>query len=75
MSSSTVTYAYIPNLVGRQMLRVPFLPCEEDISIEKIETSTSSRSLTLDTTSTSMTSSYSRDTSPAPSFESIEEVE
>jgi hypothetical protein len=28
-ASTSIQYMYIPNLVGRQILRVPVLPCEE----------------------------------------------
>lgn len=27
----TIQYVYIPNLVGKQVLRVPVLPCEDQI--------------------------------------------
>lgn len=30
-TTETIQYIYIPNLVGKQILRVPVLPCEEQI--------------------------------------------
>ncbi|KAF2799868.1 hypothetical protein K505DRAFT_320909, partial [Melanomma pulvis-pyrius CBS 109.77] len=71
---SSPQYVYIPNLVGRQMLRIPVLPCDEDMSISTTIES-SSPFLTLHTTATSMTTpSFSRDASPAPSVESVDEL-
>lgn len=68
MSSQTasIQYMYIPNLVGRQMLRVPVLPCEE-------QTLQTTPALSLNTTSEPMKDTYSREASPSPSV-SVEEV-
>jgi hypothetical protein len=69
---SSQTYVYIPNLVGRQMLRIPITPCEETDYTEDSEPSTTS---TYDFSYTSTTSSMStRDSSPSPSV-SVEEVD
>lgn len=74
MSSPQYQYVYIPNLVGRQMLRIPI----EDMSAENTipTTTTTTTPLSLNTTSTSSSSSsFSRETSPAPSVESVQETE
>lgn len=76
--SAQPQYVYIPNLVGRQMLRIPVLPYEEleDLDADdQIEIMTGSSShLTFDTT-TPTTSSYTRDASPTPSEESVQQAE
>jgi len=70
---SAPQYVYIPNLVGRQMLRIPILACEEEPTTT---VAPSVPQLRLDTTSTSMAPQpYSRDSSPAPSVDSVEEIE
>lgn len=74
MSSPSTQYVYIPNLVGRQMLRIPVMPCSEDMSA--IEAITSESLLTLDTSiATTSSSSYTRDSSPTRSVESVDELE
>jgi hypothetical protein len=71
---SSPQYVYIPNLVGRQMLRIPVMPCDDVIST--IEPITSASLLTLDTSIvTASSSSYTRDSSPARSVESVDELE
>jgi hypothetical protein len=64
MSSPATQYVYIPNLVGRQMLRIPIdeVEAEGQISIEPAPQSTS-------------TPRYTRDSSPSPSVSSIEQEE
>ncbi|CAO2654632.1 Nn.00g113650.m01.CDS01 [Neocucurbitaria sp. VM-36] len=66
MSSPATQYVYIPNLVGRQMLRIPLdeVEAEGQISIPTTQTTTSSPP-----------SAYTRDSSPSPSVESVEETE
>ncbi|OAL45316.1 hypothetical protein IQ07DRAFT_591649 [Pyrenochaeta sp. DS3sAY3a] len=66
MSSPATQYVYIPNLVGRQMLRIPLddVEAEGQISIASTQTSKPAQ-----------TSSYARESSPSPSEESIEENE
>ncbi|KAF2467618.1 uncharacterized protein BDR25DRAFT_305399 [Lindgomyces ingoldianus] len=75
MSSPTpVKYVYIPNLVGRQMLRIPVLLCED--TFETADAPTIAPTLNLDIPAASVaTTSSSRATSPAPSVESVEEEE
>ncbi|KAI8942425.1 hypothetical protein NX059_000497 [Plenodomus lindquistii] len=66
MSSPTTQYVYIPNLVGRQMLRIPL----DEVEAEGQITLSSDRSTDNSTTS----SSYSRGSSPSPSIKSVESV-
>ncbi|KAF2188244.1 hypothetical protein K469DRAFT_703740 [Zopfia rhizophila CBS 207.26] len=69
---TSATYVYIPNLVGRQILRVPITSCEE------VEAENQNLSISiLKTTSASMTNSPSsaRSASLSPSIESIAEDE
>ncbi|KAF2871797.1 hypothetical protein BDV95DRAFT_572852 [Massariosphaeria phaeospora] len=65
MSSSTPQYAYIPNLVGRQMLRVAL---EDVVELDVVSSATTTA---LNTKAASGTSSSSRDSSPAPSLGSV----
>lgn len=67
-SPAEIQYMYIPNLVGKQILRVPVLPCES-------QTLKTTPALSLDTAPKMTTSYYSRETSPAVSVESVEEDE
>ena len=78
MSATTTTteqiqYVYIPNLVGKQMLRVPVLPCDD------ITTSTySTPGLVLNTSSAPIKATFtnrSRETSPTVSIESVSDEE
>lgn len=56
------------------MLRIPVMPCDDVIST--IEPITSASLLTLDTSIvTASSSSYTRDSSPARSVESVDELE
>ncbi|KAF2677166.1 hypothetical protein K458DRAFT_436800 [Lentithecium fluviatile CBS 122367] len=67
---SSQAYVYIPNLVGRQMLRIPVIPCEEaDYTEQPQLTTTSAPKLSLNTTS-SMPSS--RELSPSLSVDELE---
>jgi hypothetical protein len=63
MSSPTTQYVYIPNLVGRQMLRIPIdeVEAEGQITIAPAPQTTSTK--------------YTRDSSPSPSVSSIEQDE
>jgi hypothetical protein len=65
-----IQYMYIPNLVGKQILRVPVLPCES-------QTLKTSPALSLDTSPapTANTGYFSRESSPAVSVQSVEEDE
>ncbi|KAF2855565.1 hypothetical protein T440DRAFT_463963 [Plenodomus tracheiphilus IPT5] len=67
MSSPTTQYVYIPNLVGRQMLRIPL----DQVEAEGHITISSERSIT----NTNTSSTYSRESSPSPSIKSVESVE
>ncbi|KAJ8109948.1 hypothetical protein OPT61_g7079 [Boeremia exigua] len=70
MSSPATQYVYIPNLVGRQMLRVPI----EDIEVENIITFSSAVSQTSnDTMRTAPT--LVRGSSRSPSISSASSVE
>ncbi len=70
--SSTQQYVYIPNLVGRQMLRIPV----EDVETSNTPSTTGAPQLTINTTTAiSAASAYPRDASPAPSMESVSEAE
>jgi hypothetical protein len=62
MSSPATQYVYIPNLVGRQMLRIPLdeVEAEGQISISPAPIKSTS---------------YARDSSPSPSVSSVEETE
>jgi hypothetical protein len=62
MSSPATQYVYIPNLVGRQMLRIPLDQVEAEGQI------------TLSPAPVKSTS-YARDSSPSPSVSSVEETE
>ncbi|KAF2129435.1 hypothetical protein P153DRAFT_385644 [Dothidotthia symphoricarpi CBS 119687] len=76
MSSPATQYVYIPNLVGRQMLRIPVeeVEAEEIISSEDLismtKSTTTSQPITMKSTST-----YSRDSSPSPSMSSVSSYE
>lgn len=64
--TTTTQYIYIPNLVGKQILRVPVLPCEE----QPLET----------TPALSLPADPSSDSAPAPisrtsSWNSVSEEE
>lgn len=70
MSSPATQYVYIPNLVGRQMLRIPIEEIEaEDIITFSSATSQSSNG-TMDTAP-----SHIRDSSRSPSISSVSSVE
>jgi hypothetical protein len=68
MSAHTsIQYMYIPNLVGRQILRVPLMPCES----QTLDT-TPSPSFNAPSTAPIMpNTTYSRDTSPTLSTGSV----
>jgi|TARA_R110002003_G_scaffold595_3_gene20739 hypothetical protein len=69
MSAPTTQYVYIPNLVGRQMLRIALddVEAEGHISITQVSNPSTSPS--------AATPSYARDSSPSPSMSSVEESE
>ncbi|KNG51721.1 malic acid transporter [Stemphylium lycopersici] len=66
MSSPATQYVYVPNLVGGQMLRLPI----EDISSDD-EITTTQQPIASPT----LSSRYTRDSSPSPSVESVESEE
>lgn len=66
MSSPATQYVYVPNLVGGQMLRLPI----EDISSEG-EININQQPIASPT----LSSRYTRDSSPSPSVESVESEE
>lgn len=68
MSPPEIQYVYIPNLVGRQMLRIPI----DDVEAEgQISLPTTVKSAKEPMTRESST----RESSPAPSVESVEAEE
>lgn len=71
MSSPTVQYVYIPNLVGRQMLRIPL----DEVEAEGQISLSSDRSTTTNTTNTTTKPHYARSSSPSPSVTSITSIE
>ncbi|KAF2031521.1 hypothetical protein EK21DRAFT_20692, partial [Setomelanomma holmii] len=64
MSSPATQYVYIPNLVGRQMLRIPLDEVEAEGQITITQTHSSQ--------STLASTPYARDFSPSPSISSVE---
>ncbi|KAJ4310014.1 hypothetical protein N0V94_008650 [Neodidymelliopsis sp. IMI 364377] len=70
MSSPATQYVYIPNLVGRQMLRIPL----EEVEAEEIISFSSTISQSSNETSES-TPSHIRDSSRSPSISSVSSVE
>jgi hypothetical protein len=61
MSSPTTQYVYIPNLVGRQMLRIPLDEVEAEGHISVVASQTPVKQ-----------TSVSRESSPSPSVSSVE---
>jgi hypothetical protein len=73
---SSQEYVYIPNLVGRQMLRIPVIPCDEADHTDESELPTSQPTLTyINTTTTSMPTSRDSSPSPSVSVQSVDELE
>jgi len=73
---SSQAYVYIPNLVGRQMLRIPVMPCEEADYTEESELPTSESTLSfVNTTTTTRPASRDSSRSPSVSVESVDELE
>jgi hypothetical protein len=70
MSSPATQYVYIPNLVGRQMLRVPL----EDVDVDDIASYTPASSQTTSTTPSSPPP-FTRTVSRSPSISSVESTE
>ncbi|KAF2645504.1 hypothetical protein P280DRAFT_465325 [Massarina eburnea CBS 473.64] len=79
MSSTTeMSYVYIPNLVGRQMLRIPALSLNDEPEISsETEIPEATPSLTFDITDvkSASLSGFHRNTSPSVSVESVDEAE
>ncbi|RMZ72457.1 malic acid transporter [Pyrenophora seminiperda CCB06] len=67
MSSPVAQFVYVPNLVGGQMLRLP---------VEQAEASEGHHSFTKQPiASPSLSSRYTRSSSPTPSVESVQSTE
>jgi hypothetical protein len=66
MSSPATQYVYIPNLVGRQMLRIPLDQVEAEAQIHVSSISQSTNYTPVRT---------ARDSSPSPSVSSVDESE
>jgi hypothetical protein len=71
MSSPAAQYVYIPNLVGRQMLRIPL----EDVEVDDMVSYTPASSQTTSTTSSPSPSPFARTVSRSPSISSVESTE
>lgn len=74
MSSPATQYVYIPNLVGRQMLRIAL----EDVEVEDITSYVSTTTQTTTTTSSTNSASpppFSRSYSRSSSVSSVESTE
>ncbi|KAJ4379634.1 hypothetical protein N0V86_004816 [Didymella sp. IMI 355093] len=70
MSSPATQYVYIPNLVGRQMLRIPLEEIEAEDIITFSSTISQSSNETMETAP-----SHVRDSSRSPSISSASSVE
>ncbi|KAF1950766.1 hypothetical protein CC80DRAFT_496503 [Byssothecium circinans] len=77
MSSTTMPYVYIPNLVGRQMLRIPTLTLDNEPDLSQpTEVPEATPSLTLNTTEVKTAAmGHSRKSSVSVSVESVDEEE
>lgn len=73
MSSPATQYVYIPNLVGRQMLRIPLEEVEAEDVMSFSPTVSQSSNETMETTETAP--SRVRDSSRSPSISSASSVE
>jgi hypothetical protein len=71
MSSPTAQYVYIPNLVGRQMLRIPL----EDVEVDDMVSYTPASSQTTSTASSPSPPPFARTVSRSPSISSVESTE
>jgi hypothetical protein len=71
MSSPAAQYVYIPNLVGRQMLRIPL----EDVEVDDMVSYTPASSQTTSTTSSPSPPPFARTVSRSPSISSVESTE
>jgi hypothetical protein len=71
MSSPAAQYVYIPNLVGRQMLRIPL----EDVEVDDMVSYTPASSQTTSTTSCPSPPPFARTASRSPSISSVESTE
>ncbi|ORY16778.1 hypothetical protein BCR34DRAFT_556630 [Clohesyomyces aquaticus] len=72
-ASTPAKYVYIPNLVGRQILRVQIISCGE--TTEGSNTMPTVETSILTSSNTFEISTISRASSPAPSLESVEQDE
>jgi hypothetical protein len=71
MSSPAAQYVYIPNLVGRQMLRIPL----EDVEVDDMVSYTPASAQTTSTTSSPSPPPFARTVSRSPSISSVESTE
>jgi len=72
--STESTYVYIPNLVGRQMLRIPVVALDDEAEVEQVQVPDTPSALILDTNAVK-SASIRRDDSPSVSVESVSESE
>lgn len=72
--STESTYVYIPNLVGRQMLRIPSFASDDEAEVEQVQVPDTSSALDTNTVK-SATRCIRRDESPSVSIESVSESE
>lgn len=69
------TYVYIPNLVGRQMLRIPAVSMDDELEVEQVQVPDATPSMTMDTTTIKSANLIRRDSSLTVSVESVSESE
>jgi len=70
MASPTVQYVYIPNLVGRQMLRIPLDEVEAEGRIASLSSGRCTTAVT-----TNATPHYARRSSLSPSIKSVDSIQ
>ncbi|PVH97322.1 hypothetical protein DM02DRAFT_658397 [Periconia macrospinosa] len=64
--STESTYVYIPNLVGRQMLRIPVVALDDEAEVEQVQVPDTPSALILDTNAVKSASKcIRRDDSPS----------
>ncbi|KAF1829438.1 hypothetical protein BDW02DRAFT_509956 [Decorospora gaudefroyi] len=74
MSSPAPQYVYIPNLVGRQMLRIP-IEGEQQPENQHFSLDSQQQQYQQPIASPTLTSRYTREASPSPSVESVDAAE
>lgn len=73
--SSDLQYVYIPNLVGRQMLRIPVMANDDGDHDEQPQPQNTTTAPKLSLTTSSASSSREASPSPSVSVESVDEFE